>query len=159
MEDKLTKQDKKFVEKVVETGNLTKAVQEAYDIEDPKYASVKGQRLIAKDRIKNAIQTLADRIPDDKLHQVLMDGLDATKRSGTGGMKIGIGTDGKVNDFGHTEIDEPDYATRHKYLDTALKIKGAYELDEQKTTINLMQVLVKFLDKKDDETNNSSNTD
>lgn len=64
MEGKLTKQDRKFVEKVIETGNLTQSVQEAYDIEDSKYASVKGQRLIAKDSILNAIE---EALPDDLL--------------------------------------------------------------------------------------------
>lgn len=53
---KLTKQDHIFVEKVVETGNITKSVQEGYGIENPRYAAVKGQRLITKDNIMNAIE-------------------------------------------------------------------------------------------------------
>ena len=133
--ENLTKQEKIFVKEVVETGNLTQSVMEAYDEDDPKYASVKGQRLIAKDRIKNAIQTLADRIPDDKLHEVLMEGLNALRG------------------------EEVDYLIRHKYLDTALKLKGLYEADEHKNINILMPVLVKFLDKKDDESNSNGNTD
>lgn len=124
---KLTKQEKKFVKIKAETGNGTLAVQEAFDIEDPNYAGVKAHRLLSKDKIVNAIQ---EALPDELLATVHLEGLMATKRSGTGGMKIGIGVDGKVNDFGHTEIDEPDYAVRHKYLDSAYKLKGSYSAEK-----------------------------
>ena len=129
MEEKLTNQEKIFVKGVVETGNLTQSVMEAYDEEDPNYAGVKGNRLIRKDKIQNAIQTLADRIPDDKLYNVLMEGLGAEYN------------------------EKPDYGIRHKYLDTSLKIKGAYEVDENRNINILMPVLVKFLNTKDDKTN------
>lgn len=56
LQEKLSKQDLIFVDKVVETGKLTQSVINAYGIEDPKYASVKAQRLIAKDSIMNAIE-------------------------------------------------------------------------------------------------------
>lgn len=75
---------------------------------------------------KGWLELVEEYLPDTDLAKVHKEGLKATKRSGTGGMKIGIGTDGKVSDMGHTEIDEPDYATRHKYLDTAYKLKGVY---------------------------------
>lgn len=52
----LTKQDKAFVEKVVETGNLTRSVQDSYNIDNARYAAVKGQRLITKDNIIEAIE-------------------------------------------------------------------------------------------------------
>jgi hypothetical protein len=115
MEDKLSNQDKKFVKTVLETGNITKAVQEAYDIEDPNYAGVKGNRLIRKDKIQNAIQTIADAIPDDELIQVHKEGLKASRTI-------------KTTDDG--DIIEPDYAVRHKYLDSAYKIKGTYAPDK-----------------------------
>lgn len=53
---KLSKQDDVFVTKVVETGKLTKSAQEAYKIENARYATQKAQRLIAKDSIINAIE-------------------------------------------------------------------------------------------------------
>lgn len=141
MGDNLTKQDIKFVEKVIETGNLTQSAQEAYEIENYDYARLKGHRQITKDNIKNAIQTLADRIPDDKLHSVLMEGLNAGKTI----YKNNNATK-QVEEVGV----EADYAVRHKYLDTALKLKGAYENDETKNINVLMPVLVKFLDKRED---------
>ena len=53
---KLTKQEDKFTDKVIETGNLTQAVKESFGIEDPNYAGVKGHRLLRKDKIMNAIE-------------------------------------------------------------------------------------------------------
>ena len=139
MDDKLTKQDKKFVEKVIETGNLTKSAQEAYDIEDPNYAGKKGSLKVREGKIQQAIQTLADRIPDDKLHEVIMEGLNAGKKI----FKNNNST-GEVEEVGY----EADYAVRHKYLDTSLKLKGLYEEDKQKSINILMPVLVKFLNEK-----------
>lgn len=55
-EKKLSRKDLLFVEKVVEDGNISKAVKETYDIKDAKYAYVKGQRLIENDVISNAIE-------------------------------------------------------------------------------------------------------
>lgn len=42
----------------------------------------------------------------------------------------------EVGVFGHTEIEVPDYATRHKYLDSAYKIKGTYA-PEKRITANV----------------------
>lgn len=53
---KLSKQDKDFVEKVVITGKLTKSAQEAYNLDNQRYAGVKAQRMITKDNIINAIE-------------------------------------------------------------------------------------------------------
>lgn len=130
---KLTKQEKKFIEIKAETGNGTLAAKEAFGIENSNYAGVKAHELLRNPKIVNAIQ---EALPDELLVQVHLEGLQATKRSGTGGMKIGIGTNGEVNDFGHTEIDEPDYAVRHKYLDSAYKLKGSYAA-EKHVNLNL----------------------
>lgn len=62
----LTKQDIKFVETFVETGNGTKAVQKAYKVKDPNYAGVKAHDLLRKPKIERAI---AEAIPDDVLAQ------------------------------------------------------------------------------------------
>ena len=113
--------EQEFVGEYIQNGNnATKAVKEVYEIEDENYAGVKGHRLIRKDKIQNAIQSaiqsLADRIPDDKLHEVMMEGLNASRTI-------------KTDDEG-AEIIEPDYAVRHKYLDTAHKLKGTYAPDK-----------------------------
>lgn len=100
---RLTKQEKKFVEIKAETGNGTLAAKEAFDIEDPNYAAVKATRLIRKDNIVSALEKA---LPDELLAQVHREGLEATKE------------------------DEPDYGVRHKYLDSAYKLKGSYAAEK-----------------------------
>lgn len=123
MADRLTKKERGFVKDYIKTGNGTQSALKNYDTVDYSTAGNIASENLNKPKIINAIQ---EALPDELLAQVHLEGLSATKRSGTGGMKISIGTDGKVNDFGHTDIDEPDYAVRHKYLDSAYKIKGTY---------------------------------
>ncbi len=124
--DKLTKKQKGFVKDYIETGNATEAAERNYDTKDRSVARSIGAENLAKPDISVVVKSLAERIPEDKLHQVLSEGLDA--------------------EFN----DKPDYSIRHKYLDTALKLKGLYEADEQKNINILIPVLVKFLDKKDE---------
>lgn len=136
--ENLSKQDQEFVKEVALTGNQTKSAKIAYGIESDDYARKKGSVQVAKGNINTAIQevkkSLADRISNDTLEEVLNDGLKAYTGSG--------------------DDVRPDFAVRHKYLDTALKIKGEYETDEDKKNINiLMPVLVKFLNNKDEEEN------
>lgn len=131
MAEKLTKKEKGFVKDYIKTGNGTQSALNNYDTESENVAGVIAYENIRKPKIQSAIQ---EALPDELLAQVHLEGLSATKRSGTGGMKIGIGTDGKVNDMGHTEIDEPDYAVRHKYLDSAYKIKGTYAPEKSVNT-------------------------
>jgi len=104
---KLTAQDKAFVKEVSITGNATQAVKKVYGEEDDNYAGVKGHRLLSKDKIQKAIQSIADQIPDSQLVEVHLGGLTAT-----------------------SVLDIPDYSVRHKYLDSAYKLKGAYAPDK-----------------------------
>jgi hypothetical protein len=134
--ENLKPKDKEFVVEYVENGNnATQAVKEVYNIEDENYAGVKGHRLLRSDKIQNAIKSIAEQIPDDLLVKVHLEGLNASRT---------------IKSVDGEEIVEPDYAVRHKYLDTAHKIKGTYDSDETKRINVLMPVLVKFLDKKDE---------
>jgi phage terminase small subunit len=112
--DKLSKQDQEFVKQVAITGNQTQSAKDAYGIESDDYARKKGSVQVAKGNINTAIQevkrSLADRIPDDLLEQVHIDGLNAVHDKGV------------------------DYAVRHKYLDSAYKLKGSYAAER---SINL----------------------
>lgn len=127
MEEQLTKQDIKFVKTVVETGNQTLAAQKAYDIKDPNYAGVKGHKNIRKDKIRKAIITLADSIPDKLLVKVHLEGLEAGKTI----YKNNVSS-GEIEEVGY----EVDYATRHKYLESGYKLKGAFA-PEKSISINL----------------------
>lgn len=109
---KLTKQEKSFVKIKALTGNGTKAAQEAFGIKDRNYAGVKAHDLLSKPKI---IDALAEALPDELLAQIHREGLFASKAIY------------KEVDGNHEKIDEePDYAVRHKYLDTAYKIKGKF---------------------------------
>lgn len=150
----LSQQDQEFVKQVAITGNQTQSAKDAYGIEKDDYAGKKGSLKVRESKIATAItevkKSLADRISDDKLHEVLMEGLEATKPQGVGGMAMNISKNG-IDSIGHTDMFIADYPTRHKYLDTALKLKGLYENDDQKNINILIPVLVKFLEIKDEE--------
>lgn len=74
-------------------------------------------------------QELVDKyISEEALMKVHKEGLKATKRQGVGGMVLNT-EEGK---FGHTEIEVPDYAVRHKYLETGYKIRGKLKEHEEK---------------------------
>lgn len=114
--DNLTKKEKGFVKDYVETGNGTQSVLKNYDTKDRDVAGVIASQNLGKLRIQNAIKSIAEQIPDELLLQVHLEGLKASTI---------------VND-----IEKPDYAIRHKYLDTAHKIKGSYA-PEKSVNLNL----------------------
>lgn len=107
--DELTKKQKGFVKDYVRTGNGTQAALNNYDIESDRperVASVISAENLTKPSIQNAIKSIAERIPEDLLEKVHLEGLSATN-------------DGM-----------PDYGIRHKYLDSAYKLKGSYAPDK-----------------------------
>lgn len=122
----LTKKQRGFVKDYIKTGVGSLAVKENYDVVTDETARAIASENLTKPHIVKAIQ---DALPDDLLAKVHLEGLSATKRSGTGGMLLKLSGDG-VGEMGHTDIEEPDYAVRHKYLDSAYKLKGSYAPDK-----------------------------
>lgn len=127
MAEKLTKKEKGFVRDVVKTNNPTKAILNNFNIGGKHgtnnkngVASVMANEYLKKPKIMKAIQTLADKIPEEKIEQVLLEGLDA----------------GRTINVGETSTYEADYGTRHKYLDTAIKLKGLYAPEKKKIELN-----------------------
>ncbi len=108
----ITTQDKQFVEKYIETGNGTVAVQEAFDIEDPNYAGVKANRLLRNDKIQKAIE---EALPDDILNAVHLEGLYATRPI--------------YSPKGDLVAEDADFAVRAKYLELAYKRRGLFAPD------------------------------
>lgn len=121
----LTKQDKKFVKEVVITGNLTQSVKKAYKIKNDNVAANKGSRMLRKAKIQKAIMSIANSLDDKELIKVHKEGLKASKEVWKNN-----------NETGEIEkvSEEPDFATRHKYLDSAYKLKGSYAAEK---SINL----------------------
>lgn len=127
--DGLTKKQRGFVKDYIETGNGTQAALKNYDIQSDnpeRVASVIAAENLTKPSIINAIQSIAEKIPDELLaerHLELLNKREKVTR---------INTDGTL-----TEHDVgPDVAGVSKGLDMAYKIKGIYA-PEKSVNLNL----------------------
>ena len=76
---------------------------------------------------KGFLQLLEERMPDDLLTKVHLEGLNADRKILKNNNKTG-----EIEEVG----SQPDYAVRHKYLDTAYKLKNRYTDGEK--TINIL---------------------
>lgn len=113
MTDKLTRKQKDFVESYLDTGNGTQAALAAYDTENARVAAAIASENLTKPNIINALE---EALPDDLLAQVHKEGLFATKPI--------------YNDDGDLLSEEADFNARHKYLDSAYKLKGKYAAEK-----------------------------
>lgn len=97
------------VEKIVENhGNISKAMLEA------GYTAASAKNPSNLTSSKGFIQLINDAgATDQRLSEVLTEGLAATKA-----VVMGMKSDESFVDI------QPDYAIRHKYLETAVKLKG-----------------------------------
>ena len=110
--DKLTIKQRKFVKEYIITGNATEAVTRSYNVSNREIAKVIGHENLTKPHLQQAIAVLMQEngIDDQTLFRCLLDGLDSKM----------------ITQYkGKTAItDLPDFGVRHKFLETALKIKG-----------------------------------
>ena len=120
---KITKKQKDFADEYLKTGNGTQSALKAYDTTDAHTAGSIAIENLEKPVVINYIQ---ERLPDDLLTEKHLEGLNAGKKV----FKNNNAT-GEIEEVGF----EPDYAVRHKYLDTAYKIKGSYA-PEKKVNLN-----------------------
>lgn len=122
---KLTKKERGFVKDYALTENGTQSALKHYDTNKESVAAAIASENLNKPKIVEAIEVakknFADRIPDDLLEKVHLEGLAATQ--------VRFTPEGE-------QIDVPDYSTRHKYVDTAHKIKGTYA-PEKSVNINV----------------------
>lgn len=121
---KPTLKQKKAAERIVENhGNIYKSMIEAgYS---PNTA--KNPKNLTESK---SWEQLLDEIPDDLLKQKILEGLEAEKPIGA---SILVNKDGnviKADDEG--AISVPDQPTRHKFIDTALKLKDKYPAEKRK---------------------------
>lgn len=126
----LTKKQKGFVKDYIKTGNGTLSALKNYDTKDENVAGAIASENLRKPKIEEVIKSIADSIPDEDLLKVHLEGLKATRSQGVGGMVLNT----EKGEFGHTNIEVPDYAVRHKYLDTAYKIKDIYTPEKHDIT-------------------------
>lgn len=95
-----TIKQKQVFEKVVKGSSISKAMKEV------GYAKSTSKRTNKITRTNGWNELLEKHISDDKLTKVLEDGLEADRSFG--------------------EDTQPDYAVRHKYLETGLKLKSKF---------------------------------
>lgn len=132
----LNPRQRKFLKYYVETGNASKAAKMA------GYADyrVHPYDILAKPSFQAAYNELLDKhgITDQKLLKVLSEGLNAKKLVYVeSGDVMENGLQKKVQEF------DDDYQTRHKYLETGLKLKKHLESDTdgaiQRSIINIIR--------------------
>lgn len=106
--EELTKKQKIFVKEYVKDENGTQSALKAYDTKDYKTASVIAAENLDKPSIQVAIaevkSKLADHFKTEDIAQRIQEGLLAGKMVG--------------------KTLEPDYAVRHKYVQTVVDIRG-----------------------------------
>ena len=113
--DPLTFKQRKWLKIYLELGNATEAAMRTYDCKDRESASQIGWENLRKLDFGDLMEESG--LTDDKLNKKLVEGLDATRSVSARITNKDAGVD--TDDF----IDVPDFQTRHKYLETALKLK------------------------------------
>lgn len=116
-----TIKERKWAKRTLETGDGTLAAEEIYDVSSHESA----RAISSQNFSKLTLVPLMDEkgITDERLMDVLDEGLAATKTISTRVItKKGemAEADSRTDDF----IDVPDYDVKHKYLKTALELKG-----------------------------------
>jgi hypothetical protein len=122
--ERLKIRERKFIKAILDGKCPTDAMREAgYAENTALYKS--GEKL---KKVKSTIQQLMEKrgLTDDRLLEVLEQGLESKKVIAANiiapngeGMK-------DANSLTKDFIEVEDFATRHKYLDTALKLKDSY---------------------------------
>ena len=124
-EKELTLKQRKWLDVYLQTGNATEAAMQSYDCKDRDSANAIGSENLAKLSYTDFME--AAGVTDKLLQQKLLEGLDSTKQIGARKIVQGAKTGHEIKVDATTDtddfIDVPDYAVRHKYLETALKLK------------------------------------
>ena len=116
-EQQLTIKQRKWLDKYLETGSATAAALYAYDIKDDnrETAASIGYENLRKLDYTEFLE--AAGITDDLLQKKILEGLDADRT--VSAVNTGKNATASSSDF----VDVPDFMARHKYLETALKLK------------------------------------
>lgn len=117
--------------------NATKAYQEVHPDVSERVAAVLGSRKLRKVDISLVLESYGIGVEDYFIK--LNEGLNATKLSGTGGMKITMDGKGKINELGHTNLEIPDFRTRRIYHQALGKMLGFESPDIQINNANINQ--------------------
>ena len=124
--------ERKFIKAYIEnSGNATRAYMQIRPDINEDSAKVLGCRLLTKVNLSNNELMELMGITDGYLHEKLDEGLNATKTISVIPIKPKEAKDNSTDlpeaDSKNIEfVDVDDFAVRHRYLDTAYKLKGKY---------------------------------
>ena len=123
--DTLTFKQRKWLKLYLDCGNATEAAMQSYDCKDRESAAQIGFENLRKLDYTDFME--AAGVTDHLLQQKLFEGLSATKQIGARKIVQGARTGHEIKVDATTDVDDfidvEDYAIRHKYLETALKLK------------------------------------
>lgn len=122
---KLTRKQQKWLELYVKGETATEAAAQVYDCKDRDSAAQIGYENLRKLDFSDLMEEAG--ITDSVLNQKLEEGLNSSKQIGARKIIQGARTGHEIKVDSTTEEDDfievPDMAVRHKYLETALKLK------------------------------------
>jgi len=143
MSIKRTLRERKFIKAYIENGgNATEAYMSLHPNCSKKSAGDLGYRMLKK--VDISVTELMEMMgtTDAYLNQKLNEGLEATKVVSVIPIKPKEAQPNSTDlpDAASKNIefvDVEDYPTRHKYLDTALKLKGSYPTEKKNIDLNI----------------------
>jgi hypothetical protein len=124
----LTIKQRKWIQAYIKTGNATEAAARVYDCKNRDVANAIGNENLAKLSFPELMEEM--KLTDVALMNVGIEGMQATKQ--ISGIVIGgksVDVDSESSNF----VEVPDYAVRHKYWETMLKLKK--RLGQEKSTV------------------------
>lgn len=165
MEEKRTLIQRKFINAYIKSnGNATEAYLSMHPDCTEESAAVLGHRMLRN--VNLSIEEILDRIgvTDAYLSEKLNEGLNANKVISVIPIKPKESKDNptdlpEANSKNIEFVDVNDFAVRHKYLDTVLKLKGKYPATKTiseltgKDGLPLQITLKKIIYQKDEEIN------
>src|SRR3990167_4017151 len=141
----LTLKQRKWLSVYLEKGNATEAAMQSYDCKgDREVAANIGYENLRKLDYTDFMEVAG--VTDKLLQEKLLEGLGATKQLGArkiiqqsrGMHEIKAEATSETDDF----IEVEDYAIRHKYLETALRLKKRLDNnDEQPNPTNILVLI------------------
>lgn len=134
----LTIKQRRFLKEYFKSGNGTEAAMKVYNTTDPDSAAAIASQNLSK--LKNPVKVLMEQkgISLGKLLDVLDDGLGANRVISA--MNTGRQATGATSDF----IEVPDYAIRHRYMETAGKWLGVEQQPQVIQQFNAESMSLEF---------------
>ena len=133
----LTIKQRRWVKEYIITGNATEAAARVYDVKDRNSANAIGSENLAKLSFPDLMEEMG--LSDVALMNIGIEGMQATKPIGA---LVLVSGDKPMQTKGNEgQIEVPDFAVRHKYWDTMLKLKGKLR-DKSDVNIGEAKILV-----------------